>query len=292
MRLPNLKILQDDSYGTWYPHALRSVRTFWTDVDDQNELYLEFGFPVGHRLVLQTNCPIINEPDVSEGGEMREYDWVIDKSIYGVYDPVIRENRYEGMLEVLTFQNGTIIRRLLKEGYAFAAECRDDHPDCAYYTYDPEKYMVLPSFSVDFYYGYFDITDLIPQTGTSQIVICPKVNFRGRWAEQNLNDNDVQIPITLTPSDPYASIDFTALSQLIPQAPSDIRVAVWHGNHLALVWTGSAEWYEVDHNGAIVRVSAAKYDDFKATGKSGVYKIRAGNRYKISDWVTYTATRK
>lgn len=292
MKAPNLKILADESYASaGYHGAMFGLSTYNADVNETNELYLEFGFKTGVRRVLQTNCPIINEPDMSEGGEPCDYAWKLDPDVDGVFNPLLDEHEYPSMLEVVVFQGGTIIKRIEKKAYQFSVDCRADHPDCSQCIngLDP-KLMVLPAFGIDLYYLYTDITDLIPVTGSVLIVICPKINWAGKWAEQNLNDNDLQLPVRIF-ADGTAVFDNAALGELTPIAPSNIS-NLWHAKHCSVRWNGNAEWYEVSKDGVITRLANPLFDDFNATGKSQLYHVRSGNRYRTSPWVDYTATKK
>jgi hypothetical protein len=292
VKAPDLKILDDNSFlDIGYRGAHDGLSVFWLDVVAGDMYNTTYGIQTGHRLILMTNCCIINVPVIAPGDNPCDYAWTIPHSM-GTLNPVSGKYNYPSMLEVLEWQRGTIVNRIIKSSYDFSNDCRSDHPNCASCVENPDAESI-PAFAGDFYYFYYDITDRIPQPGQPPVyfVLTPKINYAGQWIEQNLNNNDVVLALRVN-SDQTVMFDDAALAQLIPAAPKNFTYQ-WDHNHVHLWWDGNAEWYEVKKSdGVIRRVMSTMYDDGHPTGKTETYFVRSGNRYRASDWVIFIATKK
>jgi hypothetical protein len=292
MKAPDLKILDDNSFlDVGYRGAHDGLSVFWIDVAAGDMFNTTYGIQEGRRLILMTNCGVINIPVVAAGDNPCDYAWVIPHSS-GTYNPVSGKYNYPSMLEVCEWQGGTIKRRRIKSSYDFSTDCRSDVPNCDSCGDNPDAEQV-PAFGADFYYLYTDITDYVPQPGqpAAYFVLTPKINYAGQWIEQNPNNNDVVLALRVN-SDQTVVFDDAALTQLLPSVPKNFTYQ-WDHNHVHLWWDGNAEWYEVKKSdGVIRRVMSTMYDDGHPTGKSETYFVRSGNRYRTSDWTSFTATKK
>jgi hypothetical protein len=197
---PDLSILADERYADIGRHgAFYEVIAYWYDVIKGDYYNDWFSIKPGHRLIMRTLCPVINEPQMFNDSSCH-FAWVIEKAKYGVYDSVTHEISYDGMLSVKVMKNGRRIGYIEKKKYNFLVECRSDHTDCldsCSFT-DRRKYMWLPAYAVDPYYLYTDITNI-----TGNITVIPTINFKHIWQEQDYDNNSLRLPIRVMKSSPY-----------------------------------------------------------------------------------------
>lgn len=210
IKAPDLRILGDESWSSIRHGALYSVEAYWMDINEDDYLNEAYQIKTGHRLILETYCPVVNDPIIPNSKprtKCLDYSLIINKQIECVWDEVHYEWHCPSMLSVITTKSGVEVGRIVKDSYNFLCECRDGSAICfkgCDSLFDRNKFMYMPPPSIDFYYLYTDITDLIPLNGTSDIVITPTINFERRWVEQNYDNNSLNIPITLLPEAPYA----------------------------------------------------------------------------------------
>ncbi len=214
LRAPDMSILGDESWWPISHGAFQFIETYWKEVKLGDYLNDVYKIQPGMKLIMKTNCPIVNMPEMQKGRPKQtcDYAWIINKQTQCYQDTVNNENECGSMLAVEVTRNDTLVGFIEKTTYRFLSDCHADHIPCVTCPdLDRKIFMIQPAWSVDFYFLYTDITDLIPLTGTSEIVVTPTVNFRRIWIEQNYNNNSLDIPITLLPDAPYARFTNQAL---------------------------------------------------------------------------------
>jgi hypothetical protein len=283
-KTPNLQIVELDQANLWQgrtrPFGIRAPMN-----------YLLNNYSVGKNETtgmaeLTYNCPIANKAPIDYSGQN---DFVVCMPCDGITNETSAQYQFEGMLSIVTFQNGLPIGETIKQsfwvtptdwmvGYNYNQQVRWDVTDGLYNN----KYMMIPAGTADSYGNRAPVKE-----GKCLIVV--EINPDLLITESNYNDNVSTLPVnisSLTDSVGTAVLDLSAIDENKTHPPTNIIITKnfkganktitldWDCPYHAPIYV--KHWFTLKKNGVVI---ADKFDEsifvdtVPGSFKSATYEI-------------------